>query len=294
MFERLPHHLFSLSFEVGYVPRQMLLWTLLFVLCSVTTVTSSQRRLQKMIFAAMGLAAVAFVLSWIASIGPTTADSQSSATKFAASLLRFYWSRLADILVPIGVTLFGLQFVASLWFSEKKAGRWLTLSIAMLCVYDSWNQSRHLPWLPTPWSTTTTRSDRMMTSDDDWRDVCRWVENHTPPNAVFITPLYANTFKWYTGRAEVATWKDMPQDAMSVVEWWRRINDMYATGSQNPNDRWRNSIAELGWQRLNELGTRYGANIVIIELTPNAPRLNVQPLYENKTYAVYRLDESSN
>ncbi len=291
VFERLPHHLFPLAFEVGYVPRQMLLWALLFVLCSVTAATPGQRRLQKMIFAAMGLAAIAFVLAWIASIGPTTADSDSTATKLAASLLRFYWSRLADILVPLGVALIGLQFVASLWLARKAWGRWLTLGIVVLCVYDAWNQSRHWPWLPESWGGVTTRSNRMLV-DDDWRDICRWVaeDNHTPPNAIFITPLYANTFKWYTGRAEVATWKDMPQDAPNVVEWWRRINELYATGSQNPNDRWRNSLAELGWRRLRELGAKYGASFAIVEIVPDKPRLEAQPIYENKSYAVYRLN----
>jgi hypothetical protein len=292
VFERLPHHLFPLAFEVGYVPRHLLLWALMFILCCVTLITPRQRRLRQFVFATMGLAAISFVLAWIASTGPTSADSESSATKFAASLLRFYWSRLSDIVVPIGVTLFGLQFVLSQWPARKTVGRWLMAGLLTISAYDLWNQARHLSWLPPSWGTVTTRSDRMMASGDDWRDVCRWVaeDNHTPLDAVFITPLYANTFKWYTSRAEAGTWKDMPQDAKSVAEWWQRINELYATGSQNPDDRWRNSLAELGWQHLQELSTKYGASFAIVEIVPDKPRLEAQPIYENKSYSVYRLN----
>jgi hypothetical protein len=291
VFERLPHHLFPLAFEVGYVPRHLLLWALLLVLCSITAATAGERRLRIFVFAAMGLAAIGFVTAWIASIGPTTADSEVPATKFPASVLRFYWSRLSDIVVPIGVTLFGLQYISWLWTNRKSTARWLMAGLFVLSVYDLWNQTRHLPWLPQSWAAVTSRADRLM-EYADWRDVCRWVaeEDHTPADARFITPMYSGTFKWYTGRSEVATWKDMPQDARSVVQWWKRINQVFGSGDQNPNDRWRTSLAELGWQRLRDLGAEYEANFAVVELVPARPQLEMQPIYENKSYAVYRLD----
>ena len=294
VFERLPHHLFPLAFEGKHVLWHLLLWVLLLVLCSVTAATAGERRLRRFVFAAMGLAAIGFVLAWIASIGPTTADSEAPATQFAASLLRFYWSRLSDIMVPIGVTLFGLQYISSLWAIRKTAARWLIVGLLALSAYDLWNQVRHFPWLPHSWATVTSRADGFM-EYDDWRDVCRWVAeaDHTPADARFITPLYSSTFKWYTGRSEVANWKDMPQDARSVVEWWERLNQIFATDSQNPNDRWRASLAELGWQRLHDLGDKYAANFAIVELVPDTPRLETQPIYENKSYAIYRLDEKN-
>ncbi len=29
------------------------------------------------------------------------------------------------------------------------------------------------------------------------------------------------------------TWKNVPQDAVGIVEWWRRQNVIHATGSSN-------------------------------------------------------------
>jgi hypothetical protein len=289
VFERLPHHLYPLAFQVGYVPRHLLLWALFFVLCSVTAATQRDWRLRRFVFAAMGLAAIGFVLAWIASIGPTIAESEAGTTNFAASLLRFYWSRMSDILVPLGVTLVGLQFFCSLRDAGRNVAGWLLAGLLLLSGYDLWNQGRHLPWLPEAWGRVTSRSDRLM-EYDDWRDVCKWVNNNTPPTAVFITPMNSNTFKWYTGRGEVTTWKDMPQDARGVVEWWKRINALFGTGSQNPDLRWRTSLAELGQQHLHDLVEKYGAHYAIVELVPGAPRLEQKPVYENPSYAIYQFD----
>ena len=65
-----------------------------------------------------------------------------------------------------------------------------------------------------------------------WHAACEWVANSgkIPPGARFLVPRLAQTFKWYTGHSDVATWKDVPQDAKSIVQWWDRIQDIYATG----------------------------------------------------------------
>ncbi len=56
---------------------------------------------------------------------------------------------------------------------------------------------------------------------------CEWVvdSGKIPPGARFLTPRMAQTFKWYTGHSEVATWKDIPQDAQELVQWWARLQD---------------------------------------------------------------------
>ena len=60
-----------------------------------------------------------------------------------------------------------------------------------------------------------------------WRDACDWIAEHTPPDAVFLTPRYQQTFKWFAGRSEAANWKDVPQDAAKLVEWWQRMQELY-------------------------------------------------------------------
>ena len=74
-----------------------------------------------------------------------------------------------------------------------------------------------------------------------------------PPDAVFLVPRDAQTFKWYTGQRDVVNWKDVPQDAKTLLEWWRRIQDIYATGLPE-GPRWHEPLAEVGADRLATIG----------------------------------------
>jgi hypothetical protein len=123
---------------------------------------------------------------------------------------------------------------------------------------------------------------------DDWRDACRSVASSAkiPGDATFLTPWGCRTFKWYAGRAEVANWKDIPQDPASIVEWWKRRQIVDGTGSDDPNNQWFDSLAAEGETRLWELGRLYKATYVITVATP---QLALPIEYKNKSFVIYRL-----
>jgi len=293
VFDRLPHHLLSTAFAPGYVARHLLLWALFFLLSIQTpTASAGDRRLRRFVIATMGLALVGFFFSWLAAVAPLT----------AASLLRFYWSRLSDIVVPLGTVLVGLQFLFAADRREalfRRSARWMVAGLIALSTYDLWNQVRHLPWLPESFGRVTPRGERFvgfpdkLAAYDDWRELCRWIADHTTSDAVFITPVRSSTLKWFTGRGEVGTWKDMPQDAASILPWMDRLNDIYGTGYKDPDRRWRLSLAEVGYDRLRDLAAKYHAGYVIVELVEGAPQLAEEPEYRNASYAVYRFDTGS-
>jgi hypothetical protein len=122
---------------------------------------------------------------------------------------------------------------------------------------------------------------------DGWREICGWVARNTPADALFITPRGSQTFRWYAGRAEVVGRKDIPQDAAGIVEWWRRMNDVYREPSAALHPRWHRSLTELGSRRLAQLGEKYGADYVITDASPRLALELVSP--PNSSYAVYRL-----
>jgi hypothetical protein len=127
---------------------------------------------------------------------------------------------------------------------------------------------------------------------EDWRRVCRWVADNTPEDAVFITPFAQQTFKWYAQRGEAFCWKDVPQDAAAVAQWWQRRRDLY------PRRVLRYGLAALGEPRLIELAGQYHARYVVVDRqTGGRPLLLpcVYPRYDtepNPSYAVYRIPES--
>ena len=120
-----------------------------------------------------------------------------------------------------------------------------------------------------------------------WHDICDWVRDYTPPDSVFLIPRTAQTFRWYTGRAEVVCRKDIPQDADGIVQWWRRMNDVYRDPRLTVNPSWYRSLVDLGPARLRQLGEKYDADFVLTDAQPPLPLELVSP--PNRAYAVYRL-----
>ena len=113
----------------------------------------------------------------------------------------------------------------------------LALVLTTLHFVDFVVMRRQRPWPP---------ADTSVVNLDEWRELCEWIAAETPPEAVFLTPRLAQTFRWYAGRAEVANRKDIPQDAAGLVEWWRRVTRIYRAEAGTPQAYWRESLAPLG------------------------------------------------
>jgi hypothetical protein len=120
-----------------------------------------------------------------------------------------------------------------------------------------------------------------------WRQACDWVRDNTPPDALFITPRTQQTFKWWSGRSEVVTWKDLPQDAKGIIEWRNRIEKLHRNGpDEDPPGGFRKSLVSLGEERLKLLGREFQAQYLVTEAEPPLP---LELLYRNDSYAVYKL-----
>ena len=101
----------------------------------------------------------------------------------------------------------------------------------------------------------------------------RWIADsgQIPPDARFLTPLMVHTFKWYAGRSEVANWKDVPQDAQSLLQWWERVRDISNGRLDQVGGYMPDSVAELGVERLEYLGEKYQADYVLTRRNPPLP-----------------------
>jgi hypothetical protein len=123
----------------------------------------------------------------------------------------------------------------------------------------------------------------------DWLDVCHWVADpqHTPPTARFLIPRMAFTFKWHAERGEVVNWKETPQDAASLVAWWKRIKDIYATGNAPPLEKFYMSLADAGTAKLLKLAEKYEADYLVTQVS--VPLLPLPIEYQNESFVVYRM-----
>jgi len=127
-----------------------------------------------------------------------------------------------------------------------------------------------------------------------WRATCRWIaeSGEVPPDARFLTPRMAQTFKWYAGRSEVFCRKDVPQDAQGIVEWNERYYDIFRTQSEIPGSRWRTSLATIDSETLKQLADKYDFRYVVIDRTvldPIGYHPDVIPVADNDSFKIFRL-----
>jgi hypothetical protein len=121
-----------------------------------------------------------------------------------------------------------------------------------------------------------------------WVDTCDWIAENTPPEAVFLTPRLSTSFKWRTGRAEVATRKDIPQDARSMVAWFDRLKDVYYYQVPSGVEPF-NYAGELGTERAVAMARRYGAGYIVSDRAHPLALRAVYPTreYPNDEYVIY-------
>ncbi len=276
-----------------------------------------------------------------------------------AGLLRFYWFRLSDVAVPMGVALAGPEFL--MWIRARASLAWgrgqrlamilsgivvlgtvfliarlLTAVGTMAEYWPAWEAAAGLAaaivvgglllaekrLLPIPQvkqvrmaaiaslsvallllapaahmvaavsmriAPTIPRADRIW-DYWAWVDACQWIAkaDEVPADARFLTPLMGQTFKWYAQRSEVVSWKDIPQDAQSMVAWWNCVLDIHRHDDPLIGGGWNNSLSRLDSRRLRYLGEKYDAPYLITYRWPRKRDFRV--LYENRTYIVYRMD----
>ncbi len=286
VYVRLGHHLALSLIPWHFIARFVALTSLWIVLWQYTKTRYNEQhaRLNRFVLAAVAIAFVGAMLTPLEWVD----------RGLAAAVLRFYWYRLADFAVPAGVALIGAAAIARLWPRRPVAARrWLAAAVAAAALHvGSHAVVRPVPQPPRAFRLSRHAHIFSRYCDDylAWRDVCRFVAEspEVEPGARFLTDRLTQTFKWYSGRPEVANWKEIPQDAEGLVEWWRRMKNLHASRGEVPDEFWYRSLSEQPPERLRRLGERYGAQYAV---TFARPPLALPVMYRNRVYSVYRLEE---
>jgi len=284
VFERLPHHLALLSLPGAEIARRLTRHGLL--IAALWLLSSANRRLGNVDAGLATVTRFAWGAVLIAAIGLVLELALWSHPALAAALLRYYWFRLTDVAVPLAVALQVVALIAAGLSQYRSWAAW-GLVAALVAVGGHLTQiCRERLVNPVP------PSDRRMLDPAAWVEACEWVAENTPPDALFLTPRLNQSFKWRTGRPEVATRKDVPQDARSMVEWFHRLRTIYyaeVDGELEPAP----SLAHVGTERVLAAARQYGAKYV---LTDNRHPLQLPIAYPNAThandtYVIYRIDD---
>ncbi|MGI9456826.1 MAG: DUF6798 domain-containing protein, partial [Aeoliella sp.] len=282
VFERLPHHLAPLHKSPEWITeragRHAMVVTLMVGLLWVrlTDLQWQWRDLRDdaagkiALFAcgAMTLAMIGLSIEWLLWNDPPR----------SAQWLRYYWFRLTDVAVPLAL---GALLAACLKRLFDRGSRLAPPMLAIFLLFTGYwlittTWDRHLQPIP--------QSDSKMTNPVDWIELCDWVRESTPKSSLVLTPRHSHSFKWRAERAEVVTYKDVPQDPESLIEWRRRLYDVFKLGG-NRALPWCESIGQLGTPRVRELRDRYEFDYVVTRF--DFP-LALPIAYRNETYVVYQ------
>lgn len=287
-FVRIRHHLLPGDFPAHWFIRHGVLVASLIAVLLWKRSDASERRLLWIGVGAIGIACIGLVIGLRAEAIPS----------LAAKLLRYYWFRLSDAVVPLVLAL----VVAKIVFagSKRELGFRLasgTLVVAVgLFVWTSYNRMQ----IAIPPSTShrllgvdaSAEAERQYQSHSDWVAVCDWIRVSMPEKEVLLTPRHQQTFKWYSDRAEVVNWKDVPQDAESLLEWRRRFADVFP--DQLGSVRLRSMRVPISYYKLREYREEYGVRFMVVDnriATNSLPLIKVYPRgnQSNQTYSVYEL-----
>lgn len=301
-YARLSHHLLPTSFASSWYWRHGLI-----VVITMGLVWSLRRdkRFQPLVWLTVGCWGIA-----LCGLGVGFLDHYSK--ELAARLLRYYWFRASDAITPLTLALAVAVIL--------RTDRWNRTSTTTESADDrsasnrSWCQvlpvavvtlvavvlfSRSLidnvrRGIPVAARFDVIKAGRVesyraqQAAYLDWQKVCRWIDQTMPADEVFITPRHQQTFKWFAQRGEVVNWKDVPQDAASLVRWYNRFFDVYPR-------RLGTVRVTVRYDQLREMRARYGADFMVVDrriVGDTLPLVKVYPddlSTNNETYAIYRL-----
>ena len=307
VFERLPHHLL-LSSIAHKTPKMLINFGALFLIWSMLATrprySNGDMNLRTFVYGTAFIAATGWVINLFLNIAPDT----------VASLLRFYWFRMVDVCVPMGVAILAVEWCRNpqevavpdetelKQIKDKKERKqkrrqsemlakrlrhrqsFLLCVLIGLCCFQLYESgSRVLKWAPP-------RSCSGAKFLDDWKDVCRYIRENTEPTDRFIVPYTTRTFTWYARRPVVGVWKDVPQDSKNLLEWWNRMQTQFygidTTSPQRSYGRLK-SLGLMPPERIEALGRKYHAPYV---LSTKGDIHGRELVYENAHFGVWRTD----
>jgi hypothetical protein len=297
VFERLPHHLVYSEFSAASIARFQIMAVAWAALTWLLRREAGLLRLQQVVMGAVVIAVLGVAIDQAFVIHASIANqSVAEYERAAAGLLRYYWFRMSDSLVPLGLSVAMVAGLARLQATRPLLSAWLTIAAVLLALSNlaqSYYLRRAEPVPPAIVQSQPPESVRVTDWYRDWRSACEWISQHTPADTLFLTPGDQQTFKWYAQRAEIATWKDVPQDARGIVEWKKRIDEIY------PRDRMHHALdlAAFSDAELVDIAQKYGATFIVIDRGKSSRPIRLPKAYpllleENRTFDVYRVPEA--
>jgi len=305
-YSRISHHLLPTSFPSAWYLRHAAIVTSTLLL---GWHFRHDRKLSPILWLAVGCVGIALaglVVSQLTTNWPT----------MAARLLRFYWFRATDAITPLTLALTvaavlrtpywmaasplnatqpGSVSLNPSWLAQARhVAVFLVAGVAIILIsLSTINDFRRGIPASARFDNVSAQGKESYQAQQqafrDWVVVCDWIDRTLPADEILITPRHQQSFKWYAERAEVVNWKDVPQDARSLVQWHKRFFDIYPR-------RLGTVRTTIRYDELRRFRQQYGVRFIVVDrrvVGDSLPLVRIYPAHdlaeENATYAIYRL-----
>ena len=230
---------------------------------------------------------------------------------FASKILRFYLFRWNDVSFPmmVGAILVSFAYGRLQWVQHRKSetqgaakvnvmdatvrwGAWayvMVPGIILLMYRIDANYHESIPAGDKAHFVAKGDSEEDQAKQfEDWLRVCEWISKNSDRESLWLTPRRQQSFKWHTGRPELACWKDSPQNAEALVEWSKRLADAYQFDKEKILQPW---TTDKLWELHNKYGIRYVLldRRVAKQTPPLLPLLYPSQNELNDTFAVFEI-----
>lgn len=212
------------------------------------------------------------IAGWLAAAGPRPITHLPWLT-WRIKLLKLYPFRIADLVVPFTLAVTLAALVAARVAPLPTRRRWALVAGGFVSAFLA-----ALLWPGI--DKNPSRMPRPVRAD--WIAALTWVAAETPRECLLWTPDEDWAVKWFAERPEYVNFKDCPQDAAGIVEWYERRVRLA---------EWKRDAGSDGLftaPELAEIGERTGiTHVVLSRMGPIEP----EPVYTNASFRVFDLRE---
>ncbi len=294
VFVRLPHHLNPLSWHWSWWIKPLVYLLVLGLSIWLLSRQQKSQQLPQQYTAHMGLAEFTLITLIPFILGLVVAPFDSEGV-----LLQYYPFRLGDVMLPLNTS---LLFASALEQSLTGRARRGLLLVCILLL--SWTCTTQAVRFQEKLLALRQFPSREQGVNPEWKALCGWVRNHTPKNAVVVSPpAQFENFTWLAERPTIAKFKLLPQTKAGIVAWYERLTDLSGTldpWSQvnNKKDKRHEIQKQLntGYNRLTTaeaeaLMSKYRAEYFVTHVTH---QLELPIAYRNSLYVLYKQHHFSN
>ena len=280
VLRRLGHHLLFWRLPPYFHLRHVVLIGAWLWLWRTTSPDASQNRLQRFVLGCVLIAVIGLFIETI-----TYAN-----WIYCSAWMRYYWYRMTDSMVPVGFSMLACRALfhkQSTGSDGSRRAQWGKALIAAMCIVSLGltvleRRVDRRPPADRQGRTKHASVAKWAAEYQDWRAVCDWCHENSSPEDIFLTPTYTQTFKWYAERPEFVTWKDIPQDSQSIVEWSKRRREVRYLGVYF-------SKGKPTQEHFSHWVSGYDIDYVVASRMYGDPEWVYPILYENTSYRVYQI-----